>query len=62
MGQLCWSCAKANGSGDCEWANSKCTQVVPGWNAEEVPARSGYGATTATPWYRIWGCPKYEWG
>lgn len=61
--QICWDCAKANGSGDCEWANSKCTKTVPGWIAKEVSApRGGEGVTGATPWYQIYFCPKFEKG
>ena len=56
--QLCWNCKKANGSGNCEWANS--LQPVPGWSAEEAPAR----ATTkgGGVWYAIYGCPKFAKG
>ena len=59
--QLCWDCWKASGGGDCEWANSKCRRVVPGWKAEVVPAR-GYhpGEAEKGPWYEIKECPKFE--
>lgn len=32
--QLCWKCKKADGSGDCPWANK--LQPVEGWKANKV--------------------------
>lgn len=58
--QLCWDCRKATGGGDCEWANSKCRQTVPGWTAAQVEPRAGYNAPGA--WYFITACPKFEKG
>ena len=58
--QLCWDCAKASGGGDCEWANSRCRETVPGWTAREVEPRSQ--VSLPGKWYRITECPKFERG
>lgn len=55
--QLCWDCRKANGSGDCEWANSACRETVPGWTAREVEPRSQHSVPGT--WYLIEACPKF---
>lgn len=54
--QLCGSCWKASGGGDCEWANSVCRETVPGWIAREITPPAG----SKGPWYHITACPKYE--
>ena len=60
VSQLCWDCAKANGSGDCEWANRVCRKTVAGWTAEAIPARGVYiGMDEKEPWYIVTACPKF---
>lgn len=54
--QLCWTCKKATGAGDCEWANSRAMIPVPDWDAD--PVYKGEVLYT----YSIKGCPKFEEG
>ncbi len=50
---LCWDCAKATGTMDCQWANAG--KPVRGWHAEKVEK------TVSRPYstYCIYRCPKF---
>lgn len=55
--QLCWSCKKACGGHNCEWANE--LRPVKGWFAEKKTVIYCKKPTTG---YRVIVCPKFERG